>query len=144
MRSDKKAGTYYSRHKEQQREYHARLYQENKEENLRQKALYRERNREAIHSRAKVRRQEDKLLCMQFYSNSPVPYCIRCGIADIDVLTIDHINGGGAKHRREVGHSFYRYLIKGGYPSGYQVLCCNCNMKKRIREDVSDLLEATQ
>lgn len=61
--------------------------------------------------------------------------CRWCGHGDIDVLTIDHIHGGGGKHRRELGFygggRFYTWLIKRDYPEGYQVLCFNCNWKKK-------------
>lgn len=60
--------------------------------------------------------------------------CACCGIADFDVLSIDHIYGGGEKHRKELkgfGHCFcYGWLKKQGYPTEYQVLCLNCNMAK--------------
>jgi len=40
---------------------------------------------------------------------------------------IDHVNGGGNTHRKEVGKTVYRWLRKQGYPEGYRVLCDNCN-----------------
>jgi hypothetical protein len=47
-------------------------------------------------------------------------------------LSIDHINGGGRKQRTEgTGGQFYRWLRKQGYPSGFQVLCMNCQYIKR-------------
>jgi hypothetical protein len=67
--------------------------------------------------------------------------CALCGHADISVLEIDHIGGGGTKHRRELGkgepaaaagHVFYLWLRKNGYPSGYRVLCPNCNRKTHL------------
>lgn len=65
--------------------------------------------------------------------------CLSCPqreFAMLSMLTIDHINGGGNKHRKEIlkdrgGTSFYRWLKKQGYPSGYQVMCWNCNLSKR-------------
>lgn len=56
-------------------------------------------------------------------------YCSCCGEGRIEFLCIDHINGGGAEERRVIGrgHSFYRHLIKSEFPSGYRVLCHNCN-----------------
>lgn len=62
--------------------------------------------------------------------------CACCSVAFLSMLTIDHINGGGNKHRESIlnsrgGTSFYRWLKKNGYPSGYQVLCWNCNLSKR-------------
>lgn len=43
-------------------------------------------------------------------------------------LTIDHISGGGHKHRKEIGSSnFYRWIKKNNYPTEFRVLCFNCN-----------------
>jgi hypothetical protein len=57
------------------------------------------------------------------------PSCACCGLTDFRILTIDHIEGGGKAHRRITGNgmSFYRWLQKNGYPSGYRILCHNCN-----------------
>ena len=92
-----------------------------------QKDGYRERHNE----RGKQLRQEQKLLVLSHYSRG-TPYCARCGIDDIDVLSIDHINGGGTQHRRTVNPHTYRFLIKENFPEGFQVLCFNCNWKKRL------------
>lgn len=66
--------------------------------------------------------------------------CIKCYNTDIDVLTIDHIEGNGSRERRELfngrnlaGTPFYRWLKKNGYPKDkYQCLCHNCNWSKRV------------
>jgi hypothetical protein len=48
-------------------------------------------------------------------------------------LCIDHINGGGSKHRREGKFpSMYQWLKTHNFPEGFQVLCHNCNMAKFI------------
>lgn len=53
--------------------------------------------------------------------------CACCGETEKVFLTIDHINGGGCKHRRAIGQSnVYRWLRDNGYPNGYRVLCMNC------------------
>jgi hypothetical protein len=60
--------------------------------------------------------------------------CARCGFSDMRALSIDHINGGGRKHTEEIkkqGTIFYRWLIKNGFPEGFQVLCMNCNYIKK-------------
>lgn len=59
--------------------------------------------------------------------------CRRCGFGDIRALSIDHINGGGNRHRKEIGrgNSFWRWLKKNNYPSGFQILCMNCQFIKR-------------
>ena len=59
--------------------------------------------------------------------------CVCCGETIIEFLTIDHINGGGTKHRKEVvGGRLYDWLIKNNFPEGYQILCMNCNMAEGI------------
>lgn len=59
--------------------------------------------------------------------------CACCGESYPDVLTIDHVNGGGNEQRRVVGagSAFYSWLRKQGFPQGeYQCLCFNCNRAK--------------
>jgi hypothetical protein len=55
--------------------------------------------------------------------------CDCCGEDSKEFLNIDHINGGGNQHRKEVGHScqFLRWLKRNGYPNGFRILCFNCN-----------------
>ena len=60
--------------------------------------------------------------------------CEICGENDFDVLAIDHINGGGNKHRKEIARHTVDYLIKNNFPEGYRVLCMNCNIKEAKRK----------
>jgi hypothetical protein len=55
--------------------------------------------------------------------------CACCGQSELIYLTIDHINGGGNAHAREIGRgvALYRWLRRYGFPEGFQVLCANCN-----------------
>ena len=55
-----------------------------------------------------------------------------CGETEKDFLCIDHINGGGAKHRKEVGsgNSFCGWLKRNKFPEGFRVLCHNCNQAR--------------
>lgn len=58
--------------------------------------------------------------------------CTKCpeSIDNLIFYTIDHINGGGNDHRRNIGRggiAIYRWLKKNGYPDGYRVMCWNCN-----------------
>ena len=60
--------------------------------------------------------------------------CNRCGHEKIKSLTIDHINGKGAEHRRQMklsGPMFYGWLKKKNYPKEFQCLCMNCQFIKR-------------
>jgi hypothetical protein len=65
--------------------------------------------------------------------------CELCGEKDLRILSIDHIAGGGRRHRKSLGinggNPFYRWLRDNKYPSGYRVLCFNCQSieKERLR-----------
>jgi hypothetical protein len=70
-----------------------------------------------------------RLACLSYYSGGP-PFCECCKEKRMEFLSIDHINGGGTKHRKEIRKkylSIYHCLADYGYPSGYRVLCQNCN-----------------
>ncbi len=56
--------------------------------------------------------------------------CACCGESHPEFLAIDHINGGGEKHRRTVGygHGVYLWLRKHNFPKDkFRLLCHNCN-----------------
>ena len=56
--------------------------------------------------------------------------CACCGETQPEFLAIDHIAGGGTRHRREIGGGggrLYQWLQRHGYPPGFRVLCHNCN-----------------
>ncbi len=62
--------------------------------------------------------------------------CVECGIADLEVLDIDHIHNNGAEHRRNGFHGYNLYMLlkREGCPKeDYQVLCRNCNWKKELK-----------
>lgn len=55
--------------------------------------------------------------------------CVCCGESRLEFLALDHINGGGSKHRREFGSGhLYHWVLKQNFPEGFQVLCHNCNL----------------
>lgn len=64
------------------------------------------------------------------YGGNP-PRCACCGEQTSAFLTIDHLNGGGCAHRREMkknGYgSIYQWLKNMNYPEGFRILCANCN-----------------
>lgn len=56
--------------------------------------------------------------------------CQCCGEIKDKFLTIDHMDGGGRKHRNEISggaKGLYRWIIKNNYPDNFQILCYNCN-----------------
>lgn len=83
----------------------------------------------------KLRRynQEIRFKVLQHYS-AQIPFCACCGEKELKFLCIDHINGGGNKHRRTItngkGGNMPFWLYRNNFPSGFQILCHNCNMAK--------------
>lgn len=60
--------------------------------------------------------------------------CACCGETEPLFLTMDHVNNDGARHRKTPGQSshnnIYGWLVRNGFPGGFQVLCMNCNQGK--------------
>jgi hypothetical protein len=58
-------------------------------------------------------------------------FCRCCGMTEFEFLTLDHVDGGGNQHRKELRKrkttDIYTWAKKNGYPPGFQVLCMNCN-----------------
>jgi hypothetical protein len=92
---------------------------------------YLEENREEIYSKNRIRAREVKIEVLTHYSLKGYLSCScpKCDIIEPDFLTIDHINGGGERHRKSlgVGGSFYYWLKRNNFPPGFQTLCMNCN-----------------
>jgi hypothetical protein len=62
--------------------------------------------------------------------------CPGCHVHHAELLTIDHINGDGGAHRKQLGRSsrdFCKWLKKQGYPAAFQALCGSCNLAKSDR-----------
>ena len=64
--------------------------------------------------------------------------CLRCGFDDWRALQVDHVNGGGAKHRRTVISlsRYYKDILASvqAHDGTYQLLCANCNQIKRYED----------
>src|SRR3990167_6944100 len=90
-----------------------------------------------FHEQAKLRQRKYgrkiKLTIVNHYSQGTMR-CKKCGFSDIRALQIDHIDGGGSKHHKELDRSksgrLYKWIIKNNFPSGFQILCANCNWIK--------------
>ncbi len=81
----------------------------------------------AYHNKVNARRQKLKFEIMTHYGGA----CICCGENHIEFLTIDHINGDGKKHRKEIGPRLYAWLKRNNFPKdNFQILCFNCNNAK--------------
>lgn len=100
------------------------------------------RNREQYNRAKSAYRFNLKREIIALYSNGSMA-CAECGYdADIDALTLDHIENNGAEHRRELGcgsrgragTTMYERIKALGKLDGLQVLCANCNTIKAVRE----------
>lgn len=115
-----------------------KYYQENKDIiNAKRKGQYQtykvrikkhyEKNREHICKVAREYNKRIRLEVLEHYGNK----CACCGITEYEFLAIDHIKGGGIKHRKEIGNagnSIAKWLKKNNYPEGFRILCHNCNL----------------
>jgi hypothetical protein len=80
-----------------------------------------------------------RLLKAEVYKAYGGAKCACCGETLFEGLTMDHIKGDGAIHRRLLGmpkggYHLYRWLKAHGYPEGFQVLCGTYNIAKRTSD----------
>ena len=95
-----------------------------------QRAFY-AANRSQVLAGHRARYAADRLHCLNHYS-AGIMKCGCCGEGTEQFLTIDHIDGKRAMgHGQNMnGNRLRRWLIKNGFPLGFQVLCYNCNCAK--------------
>ena len=119
---------HYAEYREKYAAYRLEWFRNNKEQAHLTAKRYRERNRERVkanHARFRVRLKAE---VFAKYGNK----CACCGESEMDFLSMDHVAGDGAKHRKVVkgGMNFYGWLKRQGYPAGYRILCFNCNLAR--------------
>ena len=96
--------------------------------------IYNEKNREKINERHKKQHRELRLEVLKYYGGE-FPECACCGENEIKFLTIDHIENNGNEHRKMLKtRSITRWLKNNNFPTGFQVLCWNCNCSKGLWE----------
>ena len=116
------------RNKERRNAYGKRWRAEHKE--------YVKAYNKSYHQKAKQQRVKRKIAVLTHYGNGKCA-CTICGESRLACLSIDHIHGGGNKHRRLLklsGRTFYSWLTRNNYPKGYQTLCMNCQFCKKYSE----------
>ena len=85
--------------------------------------------------RQRVERKQDRGSVISHYGGA----CVCCGEVTDSFLALDHVAGAGNQHRRGInksGSGFYRWIIDQGFPPGFQILCHNCNISKRLLNGV--------
>jgi len=103
---------------------------------------WRKNNHERFLKNQKQAGKNIRMEVLRHYSDPPE--CSCCGETEYLFLHIDHINGDGAEHRKLMSKEFGRkqggndllyWLKKHNYPPGFQILCANCNLGKRLQKD---------
>lgn len=88
-------------------------------------------------SQKKYQKEQNALLrkiVLTHYSEGKLE-CVCCGEKIYEFLTLDHINNDGHQHKMKVSTnslSFYKDIIRHGFPPWYQLLCHNCNWARGI------------
>jgi len=152
------ARLHYQKNRDKIREKHNKYYADNKERIIEYRRKYHLENRERLIQKARQWRLDNlekrNAYSKQWKLDNPEKHkiynlksrkrikvetldhyggqeCVCCGETRIEFLTLDHINGGGNTHRKEIGnrggYNYYSWLKKNNYPRGYQVMCMNCN-----------------
>lgn len=92
------------------------------------------KNRDMILLESKKERSLIKAEVISHYGSK----CQICDESDIRKLSLDHINGNGRQHRKEVlkidsGSGFYKW-VNDNKPDNLRLLCFNCNCKRAIKQ----------
>lgn len=83
-----------------------------------------------------TKRKESQKLKAAVLDKYGGPRCTCCGLSDPDLLTVDHIDGQGNKHRSACGTglAMYRKMLLGDHK--VRILCFNCNCGRHINGGV--------
>lgn len=112
------------------------LYKQFKDRHVGYALAWARGHREQVNAYAKAWRVRIKQEAFYAYGGK----CACCGETEPNFLSIDHVYGGGRKHRELIhsshggGSGIYRWLKQERYPQDgrFQVLCHNCNFAKRL------------
>lgn len=127
--------SWKERNKEHLSKYMKEYVEKNKDKIIANQKEYqpkwRKRNPEKVKENRKNTRDKLRKDVLNAYGHR----CKCCGEDRHEFLAIDHINGGGNKHRKSLhpnasAQTFYTWLRRNKYPVGFQVLCHNCNSAK--------------
>jgi len=113
--------------------YRKDYHQRNKIRSRELNRIWIEKNPERYKKIRNKARKNLRIEVLNHYSGGDIK-CACCGERHHEFLAIDHINNNGATAKRngepKGGIGFYTYLRKNNWPTGFQVLCHNCNMAK--------------
>ncbi len=113
---------YRKSHKEDQKKYYEKHKEERSEKG---KEYYQGHKEERKENNLKIKKR-----IISHYSNGKMK-CAKCGFSDLRALSLDHINGDGYKHSKNIRRGLYRWCINNNFPNMFQVLCMNCQFIKK-------------
>lgn len=87
-------------------------------------------NREKRLAQFRESYERSKIAVLAHYGNR----CACCGESEALFLTVDHIDNDGHRFRKKNNDGIHNnvcyWLVRNGFPEGFQVLCMNCNQGK--------------
>lgn len=114
-----------------------REYRKNNRDKINKlQARWRENNRELANKLSRESKKKYEKMTKKVVFEHYGKKCACCGESNPIFLSIDHINGGGTKHRKKIGVKICVWLYKNNFPKGYQTLCFNCNWGKHINNGI--------
>jgi hypothetical protein len=118
---------YRKNHREEERIRSLSYYHNHRDEQVKRMRKFREEHRKKWSKYQREWAHKLRIKAIEKLGGK----CIRCGESDWRCLQFDHINGGGTKEH-ETNHR-YRFLedIIAGKRKDIQLLCANCNWKKK-------------
>lgn len=131
---------YYQTHKEEHDKttkewaknnpnYQKDYYAKNREKEIKDACDWQKKNLEKVQKNHRNLFHERRLKAFDLLGNK----CVQCGETDWRCLQIDHIHGGGCQHSklRQTWGIISDVINDPDRNSKYQLLCANCNWKKR-------------
>ena len=125
---------YRQKNPERARERSRRWHEENRDRAAAYGRRWVQENPDRARELPRLRRERLRTAVFDHYGQA----CACCGTAEN--LSIDHVNGDGTEHRMElfgssnVSTGMYLWLIRNGFPAGFQTLCRSCNASKKRGE----------
>ncbi len=121
---------YYRRNCEKLKGKNREYYHSNRDRLCKRRRELAPLNREKNNERERQRYAKLRGIIMSHYGRQ----CACCGETELLFLEIDHVKNDGHAHRKRIGRSgksLCLWLKKEGFPSGFQILCSNCNQGKK-------------
>lgn len=101
---------------------------------------YYKNNKDRCKEQSKNQAIDAAFKCLSHYKKGEKIECVFCKESQYEFMSLDHIDGNGAEHRRlnnyESGTSTYLWAKRNNYPPIFQVACMSCNHARSRRGSV--------